>query len=70
MVATELSYLLPRDTSPEAGPGAGTARFPALFDALEAARGSLRLLTYSVSMTSLEEVFLRLATLVEQVPIK
>lgn len=49
-VGSEVTYLLPRDAS---------TAFPAMFEELESAKDELQLENYGVSVTTLEEVFLK-----------
>lgn len=49
-VGSEITYLLPRDAS---------TAFPAMFEELEASKARLQLENYGVSVTTLEEVFLK-----------
>ncbi|XP_032896611.1 ATP-binding cassette sub-family A member 3 [Amblyraja radiata] len=55
-VGAELSYILPNES---------THRFEALFSELEKKRGSLGIASYGASVTTMEEVFLRVGKLVD-----
>lgn len=51
-VGTELTYLLPFECSPQ---------FPAMFEAIEADQQRLGVLSFAISVTTLEEIFLHVA---------
>ena len=54
-VGAELAFVLPKSN---------TARFPALFQALDVEKPVLRITGYGISVTTMEDVFLRVCLLV------
>lgn len=56
-VGAELSYILP---------SASTPSFPDLFDLLEAQKASLGILSFGVSVTTMEEVFIKVGQEVKE----
>ena len=56
-VGAELSYILP---------SASTVSFPELFDLLEAQKALLGILSFGVSVTTMEEVFIKVGQEVEE----
>lgn len=56
-VGAELSYILP---------SASTPSFPELFDKLEAQKTSLGILSFGISVTTMEEVFMKVGREVEE----